>query len=173
VQLYRYFASQSSEFCHHNPLCCFSTSVYCCKRIFRYRLSQETFGYTLACLKIGHGTSFSWLKVSIRIPCEVVEDGAVYTSENRSHEEWLRFVLIIQRFTITTLMPSHAYHSNYVPRFQNTQLPTIAQLLTVSVTSFDIRLGISTTLLKRSFGALTSSDHLPKHLRGCIQKFPD
>jgi hypothetical protein len=47
VQLYRYFVSQSSEFCRHNPLCCFLTSVYCCKRIFRYRLSPETFGYTL------------------------------------------------------------------------------------------------------------------------------
>jgi hypothetical protein len=33
--------------CQHNPLCCFSTSVYCCKCIFRYRLSPETFGYTL------------------------------------------------------------------------------------------------------------------------------
>jgi hypothetical protein len=29
------------------PLCCFSTSVYCSKRILRYRLSPETFGYTL------------------------------------------------------------------------------------------------------------------------------
>jgi hypothetical protein len=45
--LYRYFVSQSSEFCRHNPLCCFSTSVYCCERIFRYRFRQETFGYTL------------------------------------------------------------------------------------------------------------------------------
>jgi hypothetical protein len=27
VQLYRYFVSQSSEFCRHKPLCCFSTSV--------------------------------------------------------------------------------------------------------------------------------------------------
>jgi len=45
VQLYRYFVSQSSEFCCHNPLCCFSTSVYRC--LFRYRLSPETFGYTL------------------------------------------------------------------------------------------------------------------------------
>jgi len=27
--------SQSSEFCCHNPLCCFSTSVYCCY-LFRY-----------------------------------------------------------------------------------------------------------------------------------------
>jgi len=41
MQLYRYFVSQSSEFYRHNPLCCFSTSVYCCKRIFRYRLSFE------------------------------------------------------------------------------------------------------------------------------------
>jgi hypothetical protein len=55
MQLYHYFVSQSSEFCRHNPLCCFSTSVYCCKRIFRYRISPETFGYTLVkydCQKI-------------------------------------------------------------------------------------------------------------------------
>jgi hypothetical protein len=45
VQLYRYFVSQSNEFYHYNPLCCFSTSVYCC--LFRYRLSPETCGYTL------------------------------------------------------------------------------------------------------------------------------
>jgi hypothetical protein len=44
VQLYRYFVSQSSEFCRHNPLCCLSTSVYFCKPIFRYRLSPENFG---------------------------------------------------------------------------------------------------------------------------------
>jgi hypothetical protein len=49
MQLCRYFLSQSSEFCCHNPLCCFSTSVYCCKRTLRYRLSPETFGYTLVC----------------------------------------------------------------------------------------------------------------------------
>jgi len=42
-----YFVGRCSEFCGHNPLCCFSTSVYCCKLIFRYRLSPETFGYTL------------------------------------------------------------------------------------------------------------------------------
>jgi hypothetical protein len=41
--------SQSGEFCRHNPLCCFSTNVYCYKGIFRYRLSPETFGYTLLC----------------------------------------------------------------------------------------------------------------------------
>jgi len=27
VQLYHYFVSQSSEFCHHNHLCCFSTII--------------------------------------------------------------------------------------------------------------------------------------------------
>jgi hypothetical protein len=46
MQLYRYFVSQSSEFCRHSPLCCFSTSVYF-SYLFRYRLSPETFGYTL------------------------------------------------------------------------------------------------------------------------------
>jgi len=28
--------SHSSEFCRHNPLCWFSTSVYCCKRVFHF-----------------------------------------------------------------------------------------------------------------------------------------
>jgi hypothetical protein len=32
------FCSQSSEFCCHNPLCCFSTSVYCC--LFRCKLRK-------------------------------------------------------------------------------------------------------------------------------------
>jgi len=39
--------SQSSEFCCHNPLCCFSTSNTKGKRIFHYRISLETFGYAL------------------------------------------------------------------------------------------------------------------------------
>jgi hypothetical protein len=30
VQLYRYLVSQSSEFCRHNPLYCFSRNVCCC-----------------------------------------------------------------------------------------------------------------------------------------------
>jgi len=47
LQLYRYFVSQSTEFCLHNPLSCSSTNVYCCKCIFRYRLSPESFGYAL------------------------------------------------------------------------------------------------------------------------------
>jgi hypothetical protein len=47
VQLYRYFVSQPSEFCLHNPLYCFSTSNAKGKSIFLYRCSPETFGYTL------------------------------------------------------------------------------------------------------------------------------
>jgi len=47
VQLYHYFVSQSNnKFCHSNPLCYFSVSVYCCC-LFHYRVSLETFGYTL------------------------------------------------------------------------------------------------------------------------------
>jgi len=40
--------SHSTEFCSHNPSCCFSTSNTEGKRIFRYRLSPETFGYTFS-----------------------------------------------------------------------------------------------------------------------------
>jgi len=47
VHLYRCFVSQSTKFYRHSPLCCFSTSVYCCKHIFHYGLSPETFGYTV------------------------------------------------------------------------------------------------------------------------------
>jgi hypothetical protein len=36
MHLYRYFVSQSSEFCHHNPLCCFPTSVYCFYCLFSF-----------------------------------------------------------------------------------------------------------------------------------------
>jgi hypothetical protein len=43
VQMYQHSVSQSSEFCRHNPLCCFTTSVYCCC-LFCYGLSPETFG---------------------------------------------------------------------------------------------------------------------------------
>jgi hypothetical protein len=46
LQLYQYFVSQSCEFWRHNTICCFSTSVYSCKCIFRYRLCPETSGYT-------------------------------------------------------------------------------------------------------------------------------
>jgi hypothetical protein len=52
---YRYFMSQSSEFCSHNPLCCFSTSNTKGKRIFLYRLSPETRFYECvsnSCTKI-------------------------------------------------------------------------------------------------------------------------
>jgi hypothetical protein len=58
--------SQSIEFCHHNPLCCFSTSVYFCKCIFRYRLSTETFGNTLCEGKVV-------LTVMLKCPTDIQE----------------------------------------------------------------------------------------------------
>jgi len=60
VQLYRYYVSQSSEFCRHDPLCCFPTSVYCYKRIFHYRLSPKTFGYTPCNLDREGGYPLHW-----------------------------------------------------------------------------------------------------------------
>jgi len=48
--VYRSFVSQSSEFCRHNPLKGTETSNTKGKRIFRYRFSPETFGYTLLLL---------------------------------------------------------------------------------------------------------------------------
>jgi len=44
--------TQSSQFCLHNPLYCFSTSNTKGKLIFRYRLNPETFGYTLVYLLV-------------------------------------------------------------------------------------------------------------------------
>jgi hypothetical protein len=76
VQLYQYFASQSSEFCHHNPLCCFSTSNTKGKRIFRYGLSPETSGYTLVYTQLAkqdlmladvRATSFCYLPSTVSI----------------------------------------------------------------------------------------------------------
>jgi len=52
VQHYRYFVSQSSEFCRHNPLCCFSTNVYCCC-LFHYDSVWKLLGTPLyMCLQV-------------------------------------------------------------------------------------------------------------------------
>jgi len=59
--------SQSSEFYCRNPLCCFSTSACCCKRIFRYRLSPETFGYNLV-LFTGSGGWVTLLSKLFQLP---------------------------------------------------------------------------------------------------------
>jgi len=47
VQLYRYFVSQFSEFCRHNPSFCFSMSNIKGKRIFRYDLVRKLLDTTL------------------------------------------------------------------------------------------------------------------------------
>jgi hypothetical protein len=77
VQLYRCFVSQSSEFCRHDSLCFFSTSVCCCTRIFRYRLSPETFGYTLVCCD----TDVRMILPNVRTlsnTCCILYDGLLY-----------------------------------------------------------------------------------------------
>jgi hypothetical protein len=58
VQLYLSYVSQSSDFYHHNHLCCFSVSADC---LFRYRLSPETLGYTfVGCEAV---SELNWLTI--------------------------------------------------------------------------------------------------------------
>jgi hypothetical protein len=87
VQLYRYFMSQSNEFCRHNPLCCFSTSVCCCY-VFRYRLGPETFGYTLVeCLHdltLKHTNKFTF----------IFNNKYIFNSHSISQERWLLDIVI-------------------------------------------------------------------------------
>jgi len=64
MQLYRYFVGQSSEFCRHNPLCCFSMSNTKGKHIVYYQLSPETSGYTL--IASGEETTNAHAKRSLR-----------------------------------------------------------------------------------------------------------
>jgi hypothetical protein len=79
------FVSQSSEFCHHNPLCRFSTGVYCCKRIFRYRLSSKTIGYTFV-HEDDVGSQRLALLLRIReVSCSTLGSGADDTDQVSSH----------------------------------------------------------------------------------------
>jgi hypothetical protein len=59
VQLYRYFVSQSSEFCRHNPLCCFSVFIVVVYFVIdSVRKLLDTSSYSLKC---------SWPVISITI----------------------------------------------------------------------------------------------------------
>jgi hypothetical protein len=81
MQLYRCFVSQSSDFCRHNSFCCFSTSVcYCC--LFHYRLSPETFGYTLVHASVRHGVTFVRVSVIYQL------------------QEWNRSISILLKFDL-------------------------------------------------------------------------
>jgi hypothetical protein len=95
VQFYRYFVSLPSEFCHHNPLCCFSTSVYFCKSIFRYRLSPETFGYTLVlsfspfkshCIALQQ-TDVMW-NGSVALHCSLFQYIVPFRAEISNYNPW-------------------------------------------------------------------------------------
>jgi hypothetical protein len=93
MQLYRYFVSQSSEFSRHNPLCYFSTSVYCCNRIFRYRLSPETFGYTLLYMKLSHD-SHNFITLRVHVYLNVIR-GVSHSFPH--HPLWFIFYILKQR----------------------------------------------------------------------------
>jgi hypothetical protein len=60
VQLYRYFMSQYSEFCRHDTFMLFLNECYCYCCLFRYRLSPETFGYTLVYTRTRQGQIKIW-----------------------------------------------------------------------------------------------------------------
>jgi len=93
VQLYRYFVSQSSEFCRNNHSCYFSASVCCCKRIFRYRLSPETFGYTLV---IGFSMSRRWKEIYTLETTKIVQT-------KRTNEPWTTFEETSRRLRLEQL----------------------------------------------------------------------
>jgi len=67
VQLYHYFMCQSSEFCRHNPLSCFSTSYTKGKCIFCYQFSPGTFGYTLILWQSSSKHSFCIVSMAYNI----------------------------------------------------------------------------------------------------------
>jgi hypothetical protein len=56
------FVSQSSEFCCHNPLCCFSTNVHFC--LFRND-SVRNLGYALLCLEKMPSDNFNFSVLSL------------------------------------------------------------------------------------------------------------
>jgi hypothetical protein len=100
--LYRYFVSQSSEFCRRNPFCCFSTSVCCF--LFRYRLSPETFGRTLVC---GLCLNAYW---HCLYSCHLKQKPLAYTSVTFAEE-----LLSASRF-VQPISPLLAeFHGNSVP----------------------------------------------------------
>jgi hypothetical protein len=85
VQLYRYFVSQSSEFCHRNLLCCYSTSVcFCC--LFRYWVSPENFGYTFV---VGTFDSKATYKSQINLDSFFDE-----VRSSRSHRKKITMMLV-------------------------------------------------------------------------------
>jgi hypothetical protein len=57
--VYRYFMSQSSEFCRRNPLYCFSTSVYCCKAFISVSTQSGNFWIQ------GHEPTYSTVMCSL------------------------------------------------------------------------------------------------------------
>jgi len=81
VHFYHYFVSQYSEFCRHNPLKWTATSNTKDKRIFRYRLSPEIYGYNLVVYLL------KYRSLQLTPTCRRVIDG-VYHLGCRFESRW-------------------------------------------------------------------------------------
>jgi hypothetical protein len=125
VQLYRYFVNQSSEFCRHNPLRCFST-VCCC---FRYWLQKflDTPSYIIRPRKVEAASSETMVSYLIT-RCHNSEDrdvkqGCLYiyssfwTSRDSSVGIALGYGLNDRGFTVR--FPAEAWDFSLHHRVQN------------------------------------------------------
>jgi hypothetical protein len=108
MQLYRYFMSQSSEFCRYNRLCCFSTSVCCC--LFPYRPSPGTFGYTLVCIAYWYD-NFHRQYLCIKATRNKINLQIQFVTKFPCFGIWLHWIILITSiyFTVAlkTLTQSH------------------------------------------------------------------
>jgi len=116
-----YFVSQCSEFCRHNPLCCFWTNNTKGKHIFRYRLSPETFGYTIMLQKGYEGKIVAYFKVlSQHFPRGTEEVQSSKLQDSHGFEDlrrwrirsnfsglWRRAVKMEAAWSPETLVPYH------------------------------------------------------------------
>jgi hypothetical protein len=102
VQLYSYFVSQSNEFCRHNTLCRFSTSVYCC--LFRYRFNPGTFGYILVFIFPRHWTLQNyWSRNSV---FKYPKNLSIISIVNHEH------AMVFSTFSVHQLIILKALHSH-------------------------------------------------------------
>jgi hypothetical protein len=124
LQLYRYFVSQSGEFCRNNTLCCFSTSVYCC--LFRYRLSPETFGYTLVSYllmyseffhSLVHWTEWKEFRVYVRM---------TDSNSERNPSKWLERNYFLLLFFCSVVFATLQYYCLFI---QNVGIPYFSWIL--------------------------------------------
>jgi hypothetical protein len=107
MQLYRHFVSQSNEFCSHNPLCCFSTSVCCRRRCFYFAIDSvrkllDTPSYVTACFMVLTANqpvkkfpAFYERRRFIIVFTRIPLPWATWIQSTSPHLIYLRFILIL------------------------------------------------------------------------------